>query len=75
MRKLAFSFIVCGVLIAFFLESNLAIWSKSPKKTTIDSVISLIGFYHKKRISIQRCLFKDVTCRVPGSNKKAGKII
>lgn len=32
LREWALSFIVRGVLIAFFLESNLAIWNKSPKE-------------------------------------------
>jgi hypothetical protein len=50
MRKLAVSFIVCGVLIAFFLESNLAIWNKSPKKKCNWLSNSLIEFYSKKRI-------------------------
>lgn len=43
--KLTFSFIVCGVLIAFFLEGNLAIWNENPKKISIP----FIGFYSKGR--------------------------
>lgn len=64
MRKRAFSFIVGGVLIAFFLESNLAIWNESPKKTqtTIDLAIPLIGVYPKgrKQKNIERYLSKGV---------------
>lgn len=61
LRKLAFSLIVCGVLTAFFLEGNLAIWNKSPKKRTIDLAIPLVGFYSNGR---KEYIYEDVCLRM-----------